>query len=343
MYDHRIKERFYFIETIIPGDISMKQFSLILIALAISAVLPSITARAASKTIHAAEYVADDPLPTCITLADGTCGSAIKTDRYFSAKTVKNTAAAVPVDVWNYCRYIDNIDPINSLFVPFRTANEWVHFRDNHPPLMISLVHCARPTTAFAIPPSSACPSASPASVPVSLPYDRTGAIRTFTASFSCDSAAGSWVQSARARYRALDADVADPNPITSPQPSWKLLDIIYDGTPPALVPPGNVPVHTICTIAAYYNQTLKFSLSDGTSQTYPFIASEGGVTVLDLTFASAPVAIDVYATAPGEPPTTNGSPSAKRIVNLGANSMLMTTEDGIDADYNDLNCTFTW
>jgi hypothetical protein len=326
----------------------MKKFSSFLSALVISAILPSVTASAAeavggySTSVNGAGLASGDPLPTCMTLADGTCASAIKTDSYSSAKTVNNTVAGVPVDAWNYCRYIDNFDPVNSLFVPFRTDIEWVAFRDNHPPL-ISLAHCARPTTVFAIPPSSACISPSPVSVPVSLPYDRTGAIRTFTASFSCDSAAGSWVQSARARYSALDADVADPNPITSPQPSWKLIDIIYEGSPPALVPPGNVPVHTICTVAAWYNQTLKFSLSDGTSRIYPFTGSEGEVKVFDFTFPSAPVAMDVYATAPDVPFNTNGPPSAKRIVNIGANSMVMMTEDGFDADWNDLNCSFSW
>ena len=65
--------------------------------------------------------------------------------------------AIAPIDVFGTCRYVDNISSSSSLFVPFRTQNEWQHFygaveTGGQGSVADSLhtVKCSRPFTAFA-------------------------------------------------------------------------------------------------------------------------------------------------------------------------------------------------
>lgn len=62
---------------------------------------------------------------------------------YCGARSNSNASATVPVDVWNYCRWVDNAS-VNSIFVPFRTAFEWTQFINNKP-AGVGLVPCGRP------------------------------------------------------------------------------------------------------------------------------------------------------------------------------------------------------
>jgi len=116
------------------------------------------------------------------------------------------------------CRDVDNISsesaPI-SFFVPFREPIEWYSFVNNFPSFA-SLAYCSRPDDHFVLEPDDACVSPSPnASVPVSLPYAREGAVETRTAEFSCD---GGLLETVTGVYTAGIAPDAD---VTTADSGW--------------------------------------------------------------------------------------------------------------------------
>ena len=90
-------------------------------------------------------------------------------------------SAVLPIEAWNVCRWVDNTSS-NSIFVPFKTAQEWQQFRDAAPGLMggsVGLVHCAvpyadnsAPSALNITPPFAGCTDISVATPNV---YGRTG------------------------------------------------------------------------------------------------------------------------------------------------------------------------
>jgi len=112
--------------------------------------------------------------------------------------------AAVPVDVWGTCRYVDNISLHDSLFVPFRSNVEWSSFIANAPPGTINLVTCACPMNVV-VQPDSNCSSPSPAQQTIDLPYARTGDTRSDMVTFQCANGSS---ETATATSNALNCDV---------------------------------------------------------------------------------------------------------------------------------------
>lgn len=94
--------------------------------------------------------------------------------------------AKLPIEAWNVCRWVDNATfptgSKESIFVPFRSAQEWKQFRDAAPTLLggkEGLVHCAVPYADNGAPSSMTItpPFASCSSITVNTPnvYGRTG------------------------------------------------------------------------------------------------------------------------------------------------------------------------
>jgi hypothetical protein len=149
------------------------------------------------------------------------CTNPLTDTSVFVAARSDPGLAGGPIDVWGFCRYVDNSAAATSIFAPFKSSPDWLAFLKN-PPGAVALTHCARPTTAT-ISPDARCVSPSPAAPSVDLPYQRTGTTLTATASFKCGGAP-SWIETATATYNALDSDVATP--------SWALANIAYAGSP---------------------------------------------------------------------------------------------------------------
>ena len=174
--------------------------------------------------------------------------------------------AGPPIDVWNFCRYVDNYGT-NSLFVPFRTSPEWVAFVNHREP-GLTLVTCSRPGSVNV--PSDyptypnptglqdlplnpwynaelACDTGQ--EISVSLAYARTGTTITSTEQFTCtvkglcDDAAPpncgadqNWQLTATA---TLTAGVAPDSAATPVSGGWMLTNVVYAGTKP---PPNPAP-----------------------------------------------------------------------------------------------------
>ena len=142
-------------------------------------------------------------------------------------------AAPYPVDAFNFCRYIDNINAAGeSYFVPFRSQNEWVSFLNAPHTNRLQLTHCARQTafTAYTNPPAN-CPSPSASN----LPYARTGTTLSFTKAAVCP--AQSYTSNVthvttwgapdtipvHLKFSAGDSDVTPPG--------WTLISEVWDRT----------------------------------------------------------------------------------------------------------------
>jgi len=157
-------------------------------------------------------------------LVQPACAAAITSTVSYNGVRSDPGLAAVPIDMWNFCRYLDNASG-NSIFVPLRSETEWQAFVAHAP---IALSHCSRPSSALTVPPGFNCPSPQPAKQTVSEPdYYRwsAGSSATFKTSttFKCSSdATGSWTQNAEAIFSGTDADKGDP--------SWTLTDVTYTG-----------------------------------------------------------------------------------------------------------------
>jgi hypothetical protein len=76
------------------------------------------------------------------TVSSSSCGTS--TSCFDGARSDAGQSAKAPIDVWNFCRYVDNKSD-SAVFVPFRSAMEWAAFRTNPPASLVSLVDCSRP------------------------------------------------------------------------------------------------------------------------------------------------------------------------------------------------------
>jgi len=153
-------------------------------------------------------------------------------------------SAMTPIDVWNYCRYVDNGSAGISIFVPFNTNREWSDFLAKAPNF-VSLEHCSKPTS-FSIPPNDPN-NPSPPCLPVTLPpqpanypyarFDQTtgtGSTQTVTLQFACKDASGNpWIETVTATSTGLDSDTNNP--------SW---------TPPVITYSGNAAIYGQCGAA---------------------------------------------------------------------------------------------
>lgn len=166
-------------------------------------------------------------------------------------------AAGLPIDAWNYCRWVDNISSAhNSLFVPLRSSPEWTAFINNHPAADISLAFCARPGTTTV----PANDPANPASDSDAQCYDqnhnlqattqsyyvgsygREGDTRTATPvgmSFDCYDADGNgpWTKTVTSvTLKGLSADRAGGSNASRSSPDWQAVAVTYSGGPPVAV-----------------------------------------------------------------------------------------------------------
>ena len=143
------------------------------------------------------------------------CYDAVRSSAKNGASTSNPTLAVAPIDVWGYCRYVDNTSSTDSFFVPLRTSNEWLAFINavaSGSSLQNSaqLTKCATATTSFPLPPASYCHNASPSSIGVPLPYDRAGSAygpTTTSSSFTCTCPIGTavttWTETPTATFTA--------------------------------------------------------------------------------------------------------------------------------------------
>lgn len=168
-----------------------------------------------------------------------------------------------PIDVWNKCRYIDNITANISLFVPFHTAFEWVKFIENHPPTIVSLNTCAKPTEWVINSQDSA------QLYLVELPYDPTGTIYkpdviTFPRSRQDCNASGqcnttTWNETHTTTFQGLNSDVVTP--------SWKLVSDIVSPAPPPN-PPVEIASNTNTDVTCHGGKDSTCADSNGGADT---------------------------------------------------------------------------
>jgi hypothetical protein len=131
---------------------------------------------------------------------------------YCGARSNSGSTATVPVDVWNYCRWVDNAS-VNSIFVPFRTAFEWTQFINNKP-AGVGLVPCGRPYAVDGTPATETVnapyPNCTPPTVTVDAPnvYGRQTASLWPTPpnspSFTCN---GNVTVTSQLQWTANDSD----------------------------------------------------------------------------------------------------------------------------------------
>ena len=186
----------------------------------------------------------------------------------------------VPIDVFNICRFVDNISPNNhSVFVPFKSQTEWTSFIAyapiaHAPTPDVTLATCARPDlttdTTQTIPadnnPSSPfysaayfCNNASPAVqfLPQPLPYARTGWTYTEPAvAFLCTAASGGeWVEQAVATFTAGVSPDGIAGPYNAATSGWVLTNVAYSGAPIGqcgsanLVATSSAPTSGLCAV----------------------------------------------------------------------------------------------
>jgi len=139
------------------------------------------------------------------------------------------------------CRYVDN-GSSSSVFVPFRSMDEWNAFVNNYPSSIVSLAFCSRPRT-FEIAPDDQCPSPDPTKVDYDLSYARTGTTKNYTAVFECGSGILEIVKSYF--LAGVSPDTATPDS------GWERSDVIYipGGCGDASgVKTGTKPASGLCT-----------------------------------------------------------------------------------------------
>jgi len=83
-------------------------------------------------------------MPACPTRATNMGDDTAITTSYSGLRSNAGWTALTPIDVFNYCRYVDN-SSTNGFFVPFNSAMEWSAFMKNFPTNSLWLTHCARP------------------------------------------------------------------------------------------------------------------------------------------------------------------------------------------------------
>ncbi|MGE3624398.1 MAG: hypothetical protein AB7H77_11085 [Bdellovibrionales bacterium] len=222
----------------------MYRYSLaVLIALCGALQCAETWAQAISITPSQCTLTVGSAYPCPMPLRDADLGG---THKYSSAVSTPGPAAG-PIDVWGYCRYIDNItvlaaNPESSL-VPFRSAEEWLAFINNAPADTFAVYHCARPAMIY-VPADTkpgdfyydpaagnphACTNATPPLQVLVLPYGKQGETLTQSIAFLCRESTGQeWTKTATVKFLALDSD----NPANNP--SWRMVNITYSGAPPA-------------------------------------------------------------------------------------------------------------
>jgi hypothetical protein len=189
---------------------------------------------AGSPTLSAAQCditISGMAIPAC---PSSDPDAAITTPAYNAVRSDQGLAA-VPVDVYGLCRYIDNnsTGQGTSIFVPFNSGTEWQAFLDNLPSYM-SVEHCSKPTT-FTVRPGPGCypvpPATSVTSQSANFPYARfdqttnAGVHDTVTLTFNCTDMSGSpWTQTAYVQATGLDSDIANP--------SWQEEAVNYSTVP---------------------------------------------------------------------------------------------------------------
>lgn len=172
-----------------------------------------------------------------------------------------------PIDVWGVCRYVDNKSANISIFVPFKTAREWLAFlaAANHdsgpdnfgPDDVVTTVPCARPKN-FTVLPDSHCQLPVPLSQTGVMIYDRVGQQVPQNFEFTCTvpglcnpvtnkcGAAKQWTQTVAITFTAQDSrsDYASFFPDDPNNPSWIASAPTYFGEPPA---PNPAPIDAQC------------------------------------------------------------------------------------------------
>lgn len=64
------------------------------------------------------------------------CNAAPSANIYCAVKLPASSSAAVPIDTWDVCKWVDNTSLSKDVFVPFKETSEWSGFRD-HPPTFL--------------------------------------------------------------------------------------------------------------------------------------------------------------------------------------------------------------
>jgi hypothetical protein len=165
---------------------------------------------------------------------------------HFDAAASDPGYAAGPIDVYGYCRYVDN-SSTQSIFVPFRTEQEWVAFV-YHEGNMNAL--CARPGV-IPIAPDTRCNDPN-ATFSVIAPYARLNTTLTTGGSFACvvpgqcnSCGCGPdqpWTETVSATIIASNPSV-DGNTGPEVPPDWTVQSVTYGGDePPANAPPACTP-----------------------------------------------------------------------------------------------------
>ena len=209
---------------------------------------------------------------------------------YVGAKAASGTAPGA-IDVWNVCRYINNISS-KAYFVPFNSSEEWEKFLANTP-ADIALKTCARPLT-ITLRPDARCLNPVPASQTAYLPYDPTGTTLTRTGTFQCQSDSSGcatppppWTETVSANYLALNSDMVSP--------SWREQLISYGGSPPPACVPGSCGTSSGATLSdAPKDGLCNAGAASAVSGTGPWawtcVGSNGGTTAACSSAKSAPV-----------------------------------------------------
>ncbi len=205
-------------------------------------------------------------------------------------------SAAIPVDVWGFCRYIDNATS-NPIFAGFNTQNEWSLFLNNYQTAYqgkVSLVHCSRPATAalgnalhvYAQPVASTggiAPTGANVHLdsggyyiavdqpnyyryPCSGGANCSGGVQSFPASVSFSysppgNAAAAWTTTVSETFTGLDSD--------SNSPSWKTGTPSYTSSPASSC--GSSANNQPLSIAPTATQLCGAGLASGFSATLPW------------------------------------------------------------------------
>lgn len=160
---------------------------------------------------------------SAITATSATTPCSVGSGCYDGAASTPGTAL-IPIDLFGHCRFVDNSSATTSLFVPFRTDNEWTAFYNNSPGVL-TLAHCSKPQNGLQVTASTACPNPSPTAATVNEPnYQRCtpatdgsgGCIApyapTWTApdqTFTCNPGGlgAPWSETVTATFTGLDSD----------------------------------------------------------------------------------------------------------------------------------------
>jgi hypothetical protein len=235
-------------------------------------VLAALAALWAFPSFAAAALLADQCNITAgSTLAAPSCPTANPDAAISTDNTISNPVytaarsdpgyAGPPIDAHNKCRYIDNSGS-NSLFVPFKSAQEWSAFIQNHP-ADIAPQLCSRPG-AFDIPnnhdsntpaswyvPSLSCDPAN--TYPVTLHYSRVGNTIVMQHGFTCTVAGEcttstpvqcgadqNWTLTAQATFLA---GASSDTGAAQPTGGWTMSNLEFSGNkPPPNPPPAITP-----------------------------------------------------------------------------------------------------